>query len=87
MPTSSTQVQLDPILFQVLAEESQKRQLSISELLHDFVRRYIEEASLSRKSKPMDHTALIGLGDSGVSDVSERHDHYLGEVIAHEHLH
>ncbi len=86
MDTISTQVQLDPVQFQALAEESQKRQLSIGELLQDLIQRYFEERSLLKKIKPLDHTSLIGLGDSGATDISERHDHYLGEALANENL-
>lgn len=31
-------------------------------------------------------TSIIGLGESGFTDVSERHDYYVGEAIAQEHL-
>ena len=34
-----------------------------------------------------DHLAFIGLGASGLSDVADRHDHYVGKAIADEHLH
>ena len=33
-----------------------------------------------------DYLSIVGLGASGMKDVSERHDHYVGEAIAHEHL-
>jgi hypothetical protein len=38
-------------------------------------------------STPYDLTSLIGLGSSGLTDVSERHDYYVGEAIADENLH
>lgn len=31
-------------------------------------------------------SSLVGLGESSVTDVSERHDYYVGEAIAQEHL-
>lgn len=31
-------------------------------------------------------SSLVGLGASGLSDISERHDHYLGEAVADENL-
>ncbi len=34
-----------------------------------------------------DLMAFVGLGSSGLSDVAERHDDYVGQAIAHEHLH
>jgi hypothetical protein len=33
-----------------------------------------------------DLMAIVGLGASDSTDVSEKHDRYLGEAIAHEHL-
>ena len=33
-----------------------------------------------------DYLSIVGLGASGMKDVSERHDNYVGEAIAHEHL-
>ncbi len=87
METITTQVQLDPIQFQALAEESQKRQLSLNELLQDLIRRYFANLSPAIKPNNPDHTSLIGLGDSGATDVSECHDRYLGEALANEHLH
>ena len=31
-------------------------------------------------------SSIIGLGDSGLTDVSERHDYYIGQALADEHL-
>lgn len=33
-----------------------------------------------------DYQGIVGLGASGTSDISEKHDRYLGEAIADEHL-
>jgi len=30
--------------------------------------------------------SIVALGDSGLSDVSEKHDKYLGEAMANKHL-
>lgn len=38
------------------------------------------------ESKSYTLSSIIGLGDSGLTDVSERHDYYIGEAIADEHL-
>lgn len=40
----------------------------------------------SAKPTEIDFMAIVGLGASGLTDVSENHDRYLGEAIAHEHL-
>ena len=33
-----------------------------------------------------DYMSIVGLGASGIKDISEQHDRYVGEAIAHEHL-
>lgn len=31
-------------------------------------------------------SSIIGLGESGLTDVSERHDYYVGQALADDHL-
>jgi len=79
-------VQLDSSQFDALAEESKRRQISIDELLGNLVKQYLDELSILSRRSEADLMSIIGLGDSGLSDVSENHDKYLGEIIANEHF-
>lgn len=86
MKTITTQVRIDQTLFEALTLESQKKQVSVEELLLNLARQYFTEIALSNRPPAVDHMAIVGLGKSDSSDVSERHDYYLGEALAHEHL-
>jgi len=86
MKTITTQIRIEQALFDALTHESPKNRISVEELLLNLVRQYFTELALSSRSPAMDHMAVVGLGKSDASDVSERHDYYLGEALAHEHL-
>ena len=87
MKTLKPQIQLDSSQFDALAEESKRRQISIDELLGNLVKQYLDELSILSRRSDTALMSIIGLGDSGLDDVSENHDKYLGETIANEHLH
>jgi len=86
MKILTPQIQLDRSQFNALAEEAQKRQKSIDELLGDFVKEYLDELSILHRHSETDLMSIVALGDSGLSDVSEKHDKYLGEAMVNEHL-
>jgi len=86
MKTITTPIHLDSSQFEILSEESKRRKISVGELLHSLVKQYLDEIFISRKRDQADFMSIVGLGDSGKHDVSENHDKYLGELIAHEHL-
>jgi hypothetical protein len=80
------QIQLDSSQFDALAEESKRKQISIEELLGNLVKQYLDELSILSRRSEVDLMSIVGLGDSGLTDVSENHDKYLGEAVANEHL-
>ena len=86
MKTLTTQIQLEPAQFNTLTEEAKKRQRTIDELLADLVKEYLDELAVLRQRSEPDFMSIVALGNSGLSDVSENHDKYLGEAIANEHL-
>jgi hypothetical protein len=86
MKTLTPKIQLDSSQFNALAEEAKKRQRSIDELLNDLLREYLDELLILHRRSETDFMSIVGLGKSGISDVSENHDKYLGEIIANEHL-
>lgn len=86
MKTVKTSIELEWEQFQTLERESSRRQIPIEQLLAEMVEQSLAELIFSQKTDPIDHMAIVGLGKSDASDVSERHDYYLGEALAHEHL-
>lgn len=86
METITANLSLDTFQVNALAEESRKRQISLDELISHLVKRYLDELTPATKTEQPDFMAFVGLGSSGLTDVSENHDRYLGEAIAHEHL-
>jgi len=86
MKTLAPQIRLDSSQFEMLSEESKKRQMSIDEFVSNLVKQFLDEHTISDKHQSANFMSIVGLGDSGATDVSEHHDKYLGEVIANEHL-
>ncbi|NOX63662.1 MAG: ribbon-helix-helix protein, CopG family [Chloroflexi bacterium] len=54
---------------------SKKRGASIAELVRQSIDRFIEQAPL--EEEPL--WGIVGIGSSGIGDLSERHDVYLAE--------
>lgn len=86
MELITAQIALDPDQLQALTEESQRRKVSIDEILSRILSRSLDDYLLRRKNRQADPMSLIGLGEDEVEEVSEKHDAYLGEIIANEHL-
>lgn len=86
METITANLSLDTFQINALAEESRKRQISLDELISHLVKRYLDELIPAAKTEQPDFMSIVGLGSSGATDVSENHDAYLGEAIAHEHV-
>lgn len=80
-----TMLYLDNEEHQNLKMEAAKRQISMAALVRQLVRQYFEQG---RTKSPTSRDALIkivALGSSGRSDISEKHDNYLGEALRREH--
>ncbi len=80
-----TQIYLESRQHKLLIEESHRRRISMAALFREMVERFLtqpkeeERDQLVRQRDAL--TALIGIGKSGISDVSERHDDYLGDAV------
>jgi len=82
-----TMVYLEEEEHRRLKVEAGKRHISMAELMRQLVKQYLEQG---RDKCPAPHKALlkiISLGSSGHSDISEKHDSYLGEALNREHSH
>jgi hypothetical protein len=73
-----TQIQLTEKQYRALKEEAHRRKLSLSEAVRGAVDLWLGQ---QRRGETVRRSlASIGRFHSGVSDVSERHDHYLAEA-------
>lgn len=79
-----TQIYLDPSQHAALLREARRLGLSLAAMIRRLVdehftrRRDAEPAAQGRRTAAL---SLIGLGSSGLADVSERTDRYLAEAI------
>ena len=69
------QDQIDP-----LRAEAKRRGVSLAELVRQGVDRLLEEAPV--EEDPL--WKIVGIMDSGVGDLAEKHDKYLTEIYARE---
>jgi hypothetical protein len=74
------QVYLRPDQIDVLRTLSKRRGTSMSELVREGVDKIFEE--LPPEENPL--LDIIGIFDSGVGDLSEKHDEYLSRTIQEE---
>ena len=85
MNYTRTQVYLPPSEYRDLKEEAKRLNISLAELLRQLVHQYLDKKVKPTLTKK-DYLGIVGLGTSGKSDVSEKHDQYLGEAIARENI-
>ena len=79
-------VYLEPGQREALKKKARQEHSSMAELIRRAVDRYLKLDS-ARPPVPREaYEKLIGLGRSGLTDVSERHDHYLGEALYREQI-
>ncbi|MGD8880316.1 MAG: CopG family transcriptional regulator [Desulfobacterales bacterium] len=79
-----TQIQLEEEQMEWLRSKARARGVSVSQLIREgikFYRTHEEQLPTHRKRKALE---AVGRFSSGISDVSERHDDYLGKAYAKE---
>ncbi len=78
-----TQIQLEEDQMQWLKQKALEKGVSISQLIREGLAVY--RASEDRLPEDRKKRALTAVGrfESTISDISEKHDTYLGEVFAH----
>ena len=76
-----TQVYFEPEVSQTLDRLARRRGTTRSDLIRLATRRYVQEEQTPEEDSIL---GLIGLGRSGLTDVSERHDDYLAEDLLDE---
>ena len=86
METIKTEIKLDSSQYKMLSEELKRLHLSMEDLLNNMIQQYLMEISQISNQPTEDFMSIVGLGESDSTDVSEKHDKYLGEIIANEHI-
>jgi hypothetical protein len=66
-----------------LEAEASARQLPLPDLVRAII---LEHLQASKPVSRTDYLSIVGLGHSGLHNVAEQHDQYLGQAIADEHL-
>ncbi len=80
-----TMVYLEPEEHRKLKIEAGKRRISMAELMRRLVKQYLEQGQEKRSASRKALLNIISLGSSGHSEISEKHDRYLGEALQREH--
>jgi metal-responsive CopG/Arc/MetJ family transcriptional regulator len=75
------QIYLDPEVHQDLKERARAEGISLSELIRRVAKDY-----LRKEAAPKDYLAIVGLGQSGKADISEKHDDYLAQAVSDENI-
>lgn len=81
-----TMVYLDASQMEALRRKARRERVSLAELIRRAVDRYLKPEPVSPPVPRETYEKLIGFFSSGLTDVSERHDHYIGEALYREYL-
>jgi plasmid stability protein len=80
-----TQIYLAPEQHQSLKQEAAKKGVSLAQLIREILTDYLKQNEGLEKPDKGIYMGLVGLGQSGLNDVSARHDDYLTEVLKNDH--
>jgi hypothetical protein len=78
-------VYLEPRKLKALKARARRQRISQAELVRRLVDKYLDEAPALPPVPADVYARIVALGSSGRSDISERHDYYLGQAIYDEH--
>lgn len=76
---------LRPDELRALRAKAKARKISLAALFCRVVREHLSAPKAMSPERFEAGMKIIGLGSSGRKDISERHDHYLGEALRREH--
>jgi hypothetical protein len=80
-----TQIYLAPEQHKSLKQEAAKKGVSFTQLIREILTAYLKQNEGLEKPAGEIYMGLVGLGQSGLSDVSTRHDDYLTEALKSDH--
>lgn len=76
-----TQIQLTEEQARYLKRLAHEKKISMAELIRRSIDRYLQE-QVSPDERKQKLLSVIGMVDSGIDDLGERHDQYLAEIYA-----
>lgn len=77
-----TQIYLRPEQHRALLKEATEKGISLAELIRQIVEKHLERRSAFPEKPKEVFQRIVGIGASGKTDISERHDHYLAEALS-----
>jgi len=80
-----TMVYLDPDQLEALRAEARAKRISLAELIRRLVQEHLEKRQGLPPVPPEAYLKIVALGSSGLEDVAEHHDSYLGRALHREH--
>ncbi|HHW39759.1 MAG TPA: CopG family transcriptional regulator [Syntrophomonadaceae bacterium] len=80
-----TQIYLRPEQHRALLEEAGRQGISLAELIRRIVEKHLAQRNITKEVSRETYLRIVGIGTSGKTDVSERHDDYLTEALDDEH--
>ena len=83
MTTFQAMIDLNATEQQQLEAEATARQLPLPDLVRAII---VEHLQSSKPVSRTDYFSIVGLGYSGLHNIAEEHDRYLGQAISDEHL-
>ena len=81
-----TMVYLEEPQMKELKDKTRHEHVSVAELVRRVVHRYLKPESVSPPVPREAYEKLVGIFSSDDTDVSDRHDHYLGKALYREHI-
>jgi len=83
--TARTMLYLESEQLNALKERARAERISVTELMRRLIRTHLASPEQEPATAP-DWNRLVGLGASGLADVSDNHDRALGAALTREHL-
>jgi ribbon-helix-helix CopG family protein len=74
-----TMISMDASNLSALKKLALERGISLAELIRTLLQEHLRSRSTTKSFKKEDFLAIVGLGESGERDVSERHDRHIGK--------
>lgn len=77
-----TQIYLDTLQHKKLKQEARERDISLAQLMREIVDRHYASGSDRKRFTKADYMSIVGIVDSGRSDVAENHDDLIGKAMS-----
>jgi hypothetical protein len=76
-----TQIQIDDRTYEALRRQAFERSTSLAQLVREALAQYLGEPPDAKRPWTLADFPWIGIGKSGLTDVSDRHDDYLADAF------